>query len=787
MLQPVSVLDLQPGEELPHHESEVVVVIPLYGAHDHFVRCLSSVLRHTPRDVPIVVADDASPDPTSREWAAELDAAGVADHAVSWVRQPSNVGFVHNCNAAFALCAPADVLLLNSDCVVAAGWSEGLRAAAYSDSINATATALTNHGTIVSVPRRNEPRPMLPQDTTLDEAAAAVRSASPRLHPRLPAAIGHCVWIRRTALDLVGDFDEAFAPAYGEEVDFSQRCVLNGLQHVLADDVLVAHHGGASLDLEGERNPLQKAHDAIIDSRYAYYTRVVKAAEVDATSPLARSLAVARRVLQNPSVTIDARCLGPYLTGTQLHTLELIGALWRTRRAHIRVVLPEVVGEYARDTLDVMPGLELIEQGTVKDETTAKTDVVHRAYQVSGPDDLRFLSFLGERLVITNQDLIAYRNPGYFPSAAHWLSYRKLTAEALGMAGIAVFFSQHAANDALAEDLVSADRVRVVPIGVDHRLGSLKPPPTPPAHDVRLDDRPYLLCIGTRFRHKNRVFALRLLEALRERHGWKGRLVLAGPEVAAGSSSGEEAAWLAARPGVAEHVVDLPAVDEAEKWWLYEHATAVVYPSAYEGFGLIPFEAADVGKPCLFAWQSSLAEFLPESTATLVAWNAAASADRVIEVLRDSSRAARLVADVRSAAERLTWDSAAEGLLAAYDDAVRLPARDIVRLTGADMTLDARYWNLRQAIGPTGLSLVAPEKRLLPEDVQRTLAALARRPATRGPLLAALRAMHRLGVRAAGSAATTSTAEAVEAHVIPDVDVDPPVERRSDNGGSRRA
>jgi GT2 family glycosyltransferase/glycosyltransferase involved in cell wall biosynthesis len=780
----VSVKDLQPGEKLHQHGSDVVVVIPLYGAHDHFVRCLSSVLEHTPREVPIVVADDGSPDPASREWAGELDAAGVAEHTVSWVRQPHNVGFVHNCNAAFALCAPADVVLLNSDCVVAAGWLEGLREAAYSDSINATATALTNHGTIVSVPRRNEPRPMLPQDTTLDDAAAAVRAASPRLHPRLPAAIGHCLWIRRTALDLVGDFDEAFAPAYGEEVDFSQRCVLNGLQHVLADDVLVQHHGGASLDLDGERNPLQKAHDAIIDSRYAYYTRVVKAAEVDPASPLARSLAVARRVLQNPSVTIDARCLGPFLTGTQLHTLELIGALWRTRRAHIRVVLPDVVGEYARDTLDVMPGLELVGQHSIGDETTSKTDVVHRAYQVSSPDDLRFLSLLGERAVITNQDLIAYRNPGYFLSAAQWLSYRKLTAESLGFASITVFFSQHAADDALAEDLLPAERVRVVPIGVDHRLGSLKPPPSRPAHDADFEGRPYLLCIGTRFRHKNRVFALRLLEALRAHHGWEGRLVLAGPEVAAGSSSGDEAAWLAARPAIAERVLDLPAVDEAEKWWLYEHAAAIVYPSVYEGFGLIPFEAADVGKACLFARQASLAEFLPESTETIVTWDADASADRAIEVLRDPQRAAQLVDDVRAAAERLTWDRTAEGLLAAYDDAVRLPARDMVRLTGADMTLDARYWNLRQAIGPTGLSLVAPENRLLPEDAQRALAALARRPATRGPLLVALRAIHKLGIRTGGAPAMATRAAAVEAKVSSDLDAEPPVERRRDNGGS---
>ena len=49
---------------------------------------------------------------------------------------------------------------------------------------------------------------------------------------------------------------------------------------------------------------------------------------------------------------------------------------------------------------------------------------------------------------------------------------------------------------------------------------------------------------GTDFLHKNRVFAIRLLEALRSEHGWEGSLVLAGPKVAKGSSAGEEAAEL---------------------------------------------------------------------------------------------------------------------------------------------------------------------------------------------------------------------------------------------------
>ena len=49
-----------------------------------------------------------------------------------------------------------------------------------------------------------------------------------------------------------------------------------------------------------------------------------------------------------------------------------------------------------------------------------------------------------------------------------------------------------------------------------------------------------ILCIGTDFHHKNRVFALRVLDELQRRRDWKGCLVFAGPHVAVGSSAPDE-------------------------------------------------------------------------------------------------------------------------------------------------------------------------------------------------------------------------------------------------------
>ena len=653
---------------------EAVVCIPVYGAYPDFRACLLSVLRHTPSEVRILCADDATPEGDIERVIREVLAEAATAHEVVCFVQPVNLGFVGNMNAAFDSTAPGDVVLLNSDCVVADGWLTGLRRAAESDGTVATATALTNNGTIVSIPNRNIAAPGLPVGWTLDRAAAAIAASSLRLYPRIPTAIGHCVYLRRAALELVGSFDRSFSPGYGEEVDFSQRCVLRGLCHVVADDVFVLHKGGASFKARPEWSYVQAAHDRLIDARYPYYRRLVEEAAYTSLGPLPRALGVARRALLGLSLTIDASCLGPQVTGTQVHVLELIRALAAHGGVRLRVAVPINLGDYARRILSEISLLEIIVWEEV-DQGTRRTDVVHRPYQVSNRHELETLQRLGDRTVITQQDLIAFRNPGYFRNGEEWRRYRRVIRESLDGADRIVFFSRHAADEALAEEIVDAERSHVVYIGVDHHLRVGDATPVPPAGGGALEGVDLIACLGTDFRHKNRLFALRILEQLQQRHHWTGRLVLAGPRVAAGSSLPEERAFLQSRPPVADAVVNLEGLSEGERTWLFQRTALVLYPTIQEGFGLVPFEAAAAGIPCLFAPLTSLAEVLPPECGLLVPWDPALSADQAINLMRDPVRRTALVEAVRSAAQHYRWEATAGSLLEVYREAASAVAR----------------------------------------------------------------------------------------------------------------
>src|SRR5207244_5344518 len=68
-------------------------------------------------------------------------------------------------------------------------------------------------------------------------------------------------------------------------------------------------------------------------------------------------------------------------------------------------------------------------------------------------------------------------------------------------------------SDVCSSDLFEPDRASVVHIGVDHKFAQPLPETTLPRGAGRLPDgAEAILCIGTDFRHKNRIFALRLLE-----------------------------------------------------------------------------------------------------------------------------------------------------------------------------------------------------------------------------------------------------------------------------------
>ncbi len=83
--------------------------------------------------------------------AAALDALA-GQRRITLIRHRRNLGFAASANAGMRAAAGRDVVLLNSDTLVAPGWLEELREVAYGAADIGTVTPLSNDATILSYP-----------------------------------------------------------------------------------------------------------------------------------------------------------------------------------------------------------------------------------------------------------------------------------------------------------------------------------------------------------------------------------------------------------------------------------------------------------------------------------------------------------------------------------------------------------------------------------------------------------------------------------------------------------
>jgi glycosyltransferase involved in cell wall biosynthesis len=393
-------------------------------------------------------------------------------------------------------------------------------------------------------------------------------------------------------------------------------------------------------------------------------------------------------------VTIDVRHLAGPLTGAQVQSLSLVGALARTGEVELTALAPRQLHPSASPLVEPLRDRVAFSVEPARD----RIDVFHLPHQVGSLQELLDCLALGGRFVLTHQDMIADRTPAYFASQRELEDLRRATRAALASADHVAFFSEHAALDAASDGALEPERATVVPLGVDHiRTDG---PVEPPEAIAALGGRPFVLVVGTAFQHKNRLFALRVLRELVVELGWQGALVLVGWEVPWGSSVPEERRLLEREPGLRDRVIGLGHVSESEKRSLYRDAALVLFPSLYEGFGLIPFEAAAFGTPCLYARRGSVEEFLPPAGALPSDFAVPETASVILELLERPGTRDALVAEIRASGAALTWDQTARGYLEVYRRALVGPPRPLDR-------------EVLRAVGPDGIPLSAMERAVI--------------------------------------------------------------------------
>ena len=161
------------------------------------------------------------------------------------------------------------MLLLNSDALISNNTLRSLQITAYSNPKIGTVCPLSTDGGLMTLPIEIPDNTILRQDQ-LNQIDSILYNEKEIFSVILPVNHGACLYIKRSALEIIGSFDEfTFGRGYSEEIDFCLRLRSYGYMNMGCCFSFIQHVGGISFGKLTD--PLKMKNRKIISEKYPFY------------------------------------------------------------------------------------------------------------------------------------------------------------------------------------------------------------------------------------------------------------------------------------------------------------------------------------------------------------------------------------------------------------------------------------------------------------------------------------------------------------------------------------
>jgi len=227
------------------------IIVPTFNKIDHTQQLVKSYLSNTTVPSRVIFVDNGSGDGT-REYLSTLTNTNI--HSFMVILNNENKGYAPAMNQGLAMADAPYVCFANNDIIFTKGWLEELILTfkEYPD------VGLLN-------PNSNNLNIKPKEGESIDDFADRLKKTYTKgSFVDLPFCIGFCMLVKRIVLDAVGGFDEAYAPMYFEDSDYSRRVHRAGYRLGVARRAYVWHHeGGSSAQLGKDREAIFRRSEQV--------------------------------------------------------------------------------------------------------------------------------------------------------------------------------------------------------------------------------------------------------------------------------------------------------------------------------------------------------------------------------------------------------------------------------------------------------------------------------------------------------------------------------------------
>lgn len=265
--------------------------------------------------------------------------------------------------------------------------------------------------------------------------------------------------------------------------------------------------------------------------------------------------------------------------------------------------------------------------------------------------------------VITIHDLAIMQHPEWFPERTleRFSSTRILVPKAVKTAKRIIVPSKATARDVQELFKVSDKKIRVIPHGVEAHKAEIS---EGIKAKYKLSNR-YLLFVGTIEPRKNVAMLVRAFRKLQEDERF-GDVMLA----IAGAKGWKFKEVFEEIEKAGKSVRYLGYLSAEDKFALMKNATAFVFPSRYEGFGLPVLEAMQMGVPVITSNVSALPEVVGEAGLLIDSEDEAALTKAMRQALEDENLRIKLGKAGERRAKEFIWMRTAEQTLGVYKEII---------------------------------------------------------------------------------------------------------------------